>query len=702
MTRYLTAFLFLVLSLGLSARADFVHPHPGAGGLCDQAVQILGTGESSYSEAEVARISRDAERYVDGVRTEIGEKSNELNEQLRTATAQGKPLQVDVLYIGAGPHNAVAASAQRSRNPGLRMLTAEAGDRMGVFDTIRGFRVNTQEKPNESGNTVPGVPIQPRDLNPRGARFVDAKNFGDVTALAHYYADSNIAFGNRAVKVEEAPPGEKWPAKYLVTMANGNKVYTDQIVASTGLGTPRARVAHEPSQTIIDREMAKNEAGLSNSRYVPRMTVVDDFLRMAETDVAAGRNPNARFGNRIAVIGGGDGGNIAVEGALGLTARLNPRGLPPQVKVTWIGQKAKDKTQFLDSLKSDRKKERYGSIGDMLDKKHVVAESGRLIKVDELTGPGGKPYFKLTYADVDAQGNPIPGTQRSSDFDQVVFATGYDNQVLDLFTGLKKGEGEDIDFSVLKADTSDFTTNPGLQHEAPVGGQVRVGGRDQNIYVFGNAAVLPGDRRIEPTDANHNAAVGGYLDILLARTAAGARRITPPPPPTEVGALPPRIPAAASARPGYRSPRPVPIGDLGPVRHDNPTAALFELKVRAAKVLEQMELPPGKEFTVESYRSTTGAVILEFQGFDSLTQDRLWERMNKAPDGIRLREALRDYYSMQGSGLRIRVSPRADGSNRVETMDVLPVFVPAAYGPSKPTEVYDFRPPLIPPGGGSP
>lgn len=659
--------LALILVL---ATAALLHADPPANlvGVCPEVFHTFIGGNDDLQRV----VDRDARKFVDSRREEMLRRSASLNRAIAADTRAGKPMRVNVLAIGAGPHSGVFLANYQDSNPGAKVLVVDASDgRFGTFDGVRGFRVNTREYPGKSGNTFPGVPIQPRDLNTASHEFVGAQNFGDVTVLAHAHVGGNVAFGNKVVRVTENPKnpndpsGYKDGARYRVEMENGNVVVTDKIFAATGLGDPKAEVKHAPSQEIIRREMESNAERIAgNPRFGPRVSVVDGFLRLQEEDVAAGRDPMARYeGGTIAVVGAGDGGNIAVEGALRLTRSLNPKGLPAANDVVWIGQKAKDGDEFWGNMKPG-KRARYGDIRHGYDDGKLKSAPGRLTTIREIE-QGGKKRFELVYQQFDEGGKPVAGTENKVVADHVVFAVGYDNRVLDPFKSLKVSDGAgDVDLSVVTADTTDFTGNPKLAAESPVAGQVTVDGQPHDIFVAGNAASDRGnDKRFKPTDANWKDAVGGYLDILLMRTAALGRHLGAAD--ARRGGVPPKPQLEAGAA---RTSSVVPLKASSLRLYDNVTATSLALREATAKVLSRFRYPPNQNIRIELRRtSQPGEFDMVVEGLNFSGANQLRNAL-AGPDAEAMRFLLYDYFQYGGHGLSVHVAARSDGTPTLEGM----------------------------------
>jgi hypothetical protein len=658
---------------------EVVPSQANQGGACALLLDVLGYGSPEAQARLQERIAADARKYVEAKRDAMLRRSAQLNRAMAEGTRAGRPMRVDVLAFGAGPHSGVFLSNLTMANPNLRVLAVDASDgRFGTFDNVRGFRVNTREQPANSGNTFPGVPIQPRDLNARGAEFVDARNFGDVTVLAHSFAGGQVAFGNRVSKVTENPRDPNDPSgyrdggRYRVEMENGNVVVTDAIFAATGLGDPKALVADGPSQEIVRRELDQFDSYAATSVKGPRVSVVDNFLRLQDEDVSAGRDPMARYeGGVIAVIGAGDGGNIAVEGALRLTDSLNPRGLSASNPIVWIGQKATTGDEFVNAMKPG-KQARYGAIRKGFDTNMVQPAPGRLVGVREID-ENGRKRFELTYEQFDPEGRPIPGTRVATKADHVVFATGYENRVMEPFRGLVAPNGAgNIDLRVVAEDTRDFTNNIRLAGEAPVAGQVTVDGTPHAIYIGGNAAAdRPGDRRLQPTESDWQWATGGYLDILLGRTAALGRSLGPTlgprnqPPPAQRFT---RLQGSATTRINGT----LPLPSRGLSLFDNLTGTTLALREEAAHLLAAFRYPPKSPVIITIGKGVNpGDAVISVEG---LTPDsaRALETAFAADSAQQTRRLLRDYFEHGGGSFTINLVARSDGSPQLEVMEMGP------------------------------
>jgi thioredoxin reductase len=452
---------------------------------CDELL----TPESHFNLAEEAKANVS---YAQNLYKQFQERSSILLSSLKSAEESGEYKVFDTIGIGAGPHNACLLAALKAADPGAKSLVIESSDSLGTFQKLgKTFRLNTPEHGNVSGNVFPAIPAQVSDFNPAGKVFVEGEAVGDATLGAYQYADAPIVFGEKVTLIEKTESG--LPARYRLTTQSGVHVYANSVSIATGLGTPAIRITDPATLALIRSETA--EAAISP------IATVDDFLK--NLDKASSLAPQSipdLSQEEVVVVGAGDGGNIAVEAGGGLA-----QGLPSSVneklkakKIVWIGQKAKNAKEFISTL-NERKAHRYGDIAELYENGKIDPREGRLETVEKIT-VSGRPRFKISFS------SPT-GDKTQMVVDRVIFSTGYQNESPQLLSGLG----------------TQTTLKPVLgsidKKTVPIGDQVFVGGKPENIWIVGNAS------SVQPTKEEWDHAVGGYMDILLPRSSELGRQI---------------------------------------------------------------------------------------------------------------------------------------------------------------------------------
>lgn len=624
----LLVFVFLLVTLTDSSRGALAPDCPG--------YEVL------HAHSPVALREIQFRGFGRRLSQRLHETSDRLAEEIRHATASGEPYVVDDLGIGAGPLNAVAFANLRATDPRGRRLILEGSDTLGTFDKLPDFTANTVELPGDSQNVLPGLPVQPRDMNPSGSKFVNSSLFGDATVMGYHYSEANVAFNQKVVRITEQGPDQRWPARYRVETASGLVVYAKRIFVGTGMGEPAAKVKDAASQVLIQGE--KHELDLAvlanSSEYAPGLVTVDDFLQLASRDVRAARSALARYGEgkKFAVVGGFDGGRIGVERLLE-EAKTGPQ-------ILWVGLPSMTLNAFRASLG-----ERYGPIADHWNRFQFGL--GHVTKVEKIVTPvvGGEPrvQWRLTY------GNPDQSLHREV-VDHVIFATGYQNGVHGLFEGLRKGSGEGsvepIELSPIVMDRSDYTTVPYKDPTTVVGARVKVGDRGHDIFVLGRATGISQSSEEQERGFLGTAgpAVAALASGLGKQSAKGGHR----------------LPEELRGDPSGKNPFSTRVTKTKVALHPSAELTLLDLKIHLGQSFDRFLLPPSATLGLEIKREG-GQLTFLFQGLETESAAILHRQMAGDEGLLRL---VNDAFEQGRERLMISLPTRRSGAPKLEEMSV--------------------------------
>lgn len=630
---------------------------------------------------EIIRKEQEQREYVESFRSELLESSEALRRDIEAANQPGaKPYVVDVVGVGAGPENVIAFANVRAESPTASTLIFEMDNRAGTFDKMRGFVTNTYESPTESGNTFPGLPIQPRDLNPRGRKYVPSSNFGDVTLLGHKYLKARIAFQHKVLGTEEEPSPGAWPAPYKVHVetpdadgrAQRRVVYAKRVILNTGMGRPEYHINHPPTVKLIAEEEEKTRKALQDySRHfdhVPGIQSGDQFLRQLGDDTNFGVNPMARYGNgTILVVGKMHGGAIAVEGATGLNAATNPQGISSTNPVLWLGQPAKTAQQYRDSL-APQLVDRYHHVGEAIESKRVETIPGYLVEIEKIR-EGDKTRFRVTYAEqLDGSGE-----RATRVVDHIVLSTGYRNEVAGLYKDLN---GNPASLIPLNGPRSDFTHNAVLGQDGAIGSQVVTilpdgTQKKHNVFVAGNSN-LKTQGGVPITPEEYKNARGGFIDILGIRSASLGREVGRSLGlnyrPTPLNASP--LDTAVTAQ-GLPYPRDYLATDYL-FRNYTPSsrplsegAAELETKIETARFISQFRMPDSRNQVSFSFTRDPEGIRMGVHGLDFDSARMVSDKLGQNPRLLQLLDNLFRYHARE---IRVRSHWRNAGGLRTEDL----------------------------------
>lgn len=487
------------------------------------AVETVKDEYNSKLSAEELRNLKSPEEYAELVATNMLKTSQEVVAQIREANEKHAPFVVDVVGIGAGANNSQVFSALKQTNSTLKALVLEADTTTGVFDKMgSGFRINTKETPNQSLNFFSVCPLQAKDLNKDNEHFVHAQVIGNLVKMCFFYSQVPIAFSQAVATIEKTHGELNAIARYRITTQTGLLIYANQVVVATGLGQPRISVDDEATRQLIKNEEKRSSDAFNqgNTSYVPGIESVDSYLRRASAKLKKGEDPAVESqGSNVAVVGAGDGGNIAIEALTGIYEKLNPKKRQG-ANIVWIGRhrhkedfitqttQSPDRPYFPEKLKRIRTKRYLPGFTRLFDEGKITTIPGRLRQIRSIQ-------------ELDEQGNPVTkymitvlgksGERTEQKVDRIILAMGYINKAHQL---LKKFPGE---MEIISADTSDFTLNVPQSNIFPIAAKVP----RENIWLVGMTAhkllIHEGHWQLTPGI--------GHLELLNTRSATTGRQI---------------------------------------------------------------------------------------------------------------------------------------------------------------------------------
>jgi hypothetical protein len=297
-------------------------------------------------------------------------------------------LDYDEVIIGGGLHAAIYASA-RVQMGHRKPLVIERARIGGVFALSRqaSFYLNSRNRPGAGGlpsenralNYVPAAPIQMANLS--SSEFQSNADMAFVVRCTiAKHAEVRLGKAVRAVNYSY-DTGYGSPRPLVVELEDGTPVFAGRVIDARGLGDP-----FTPS---------------SGERVIP----FPEFLRRLDKPF-----PLEGMG-RVAVVGGGDSGKVAIEALLGIgpSTGMSVPALDWLDQVDWYGR------GLADTCEGWRNQERgrYQAIGSFL---RPVDNGRRRLRIFNETG-NVEPGFEMVYVN-------------SRPYDHVIVATGWSRPVL--------------------------------------------------------------------------------------------------------------------------------------------------------------------------------------------------------------------------------------------------------------------------------
>jgi hypothetical protein len=415
--------------------------------------------EKELPKEEVQALIKDAEDSV-----------QQTSRQVRRELELNKDTQVGILVIGAGPSAAAMAArlAQKTLgNPKMNVLFVSAN---GIAPEFRekDFILNSPYMMTGGYKGDYGKPemhVEGHDTNPIGESPLDvfelssgiirdqdgftqkpANYNGFVTkptTFMDYWASANMnnpqLFFPASRRIYEASVLSFQSSGFpiltdgvvksiemgkdpVVELEGGIRLHPQVLVLATGAGPEKI-----PFESQKGKEIFK-EFRIAPDEFSPKTFTYDDFFNQATSRDFF----NTFAGEETLVIGEGDSGNTVIEKLFGIDPRgwaYEKQASPLQrnlFKVTWSGQKARTKEEFLQNQNLGRsstsrgifRAERYAKIGDLFKYKGSLKPTP--LKVKDLDLDLDKDgLFLVTFSD---------GSTRT--FARIISTTGHDNTML--------------------------------------------------------------------------------------------------------------------------------------------------------------------------------------------------------------------------------------------------------------------------------
>ncbi len=419
----------------------------------------------------------------------------------------------DYLIVGAGVHGEIFARNTLLNAPNAKIVLVDQQKRLGSTFSLGDFffRLNSPVRA-----TQPGVRPQPGRGNLNeftkavfqmsdtvSEKFPIANQLSDTLALNQVISPTEVLLNQTVVEVIDSVSLDTrpdWPARYQVKMASGIELYANKVIISTGIG--RDRVPNKVKKAV--REYEKNEDF--------RVQTFTQAIRRASSSQTPFRE---YVGQRVAVIGNGDGARVKIEWLLRLAPQESYGFDTVQVgavgEILWVGQSAQDCAEYINNIRV-----RYAGIASGIKSKRISPFSEQLKDFSE--NPDGS--FNITL-----------GNGEVIQADKIIFTTGYEDKTYRLLKPIVRTDQGGRKFSarrLLQSSTAavEITANVrGVGDNIVIGKQI-LGGegskltaspdRPQNIYFTGTAA------RIEPTEGE----LAGVSDNKVAIFINGPRTAT--------------------------------------------------------------------------------------------------------------------------------------------------------------------------------
>ncbi len=208
----------------------------------------------------------------------------------------------DIVFIGGGVHTAIAANtlANLDTDDPVRMLTVEASDDLGGTFRDLGSTV-ARNSANRAGKRGARVKRGFGDKNPSegpwgdpdldGQEWPELDVMADTATVNLFASGSDFLLGSRVDRIEfreDVAGSDGWPARYRVSLADGNVVYANAVARSTGLGAPSIGNLEPNTRNLWQSERQKID--FKRPDMVPDVLHYVDAMKLANLS-RHGRDP---------------------------------------------------------------------------------------------------------------------------------------------------------------------------------------------------------------------------------------------------------------------------------------------------------------------------------------------------------------------------------------------------------------------------
>lgn len=377
---------------------------------------------------------------------------------------------VDIVGVGAGPHNATVFSHIRRRNRNLKVLVLEASScytgffsRIGtsynltksvrqpkkdpVFtrlldskgfscESIKGLMSMGVALRSESGigeglmmdeYNIPGSPVLYRDMQMQE----DTNGIGYLVELMFYNLEIPILYGERVVSIVKLSSDvinfKNIPGRYIVTTSTGLKVCTNHVCIGTGAGSVSVGSFSAATQVLIKKKISMETNSMNNNVVVySGIQTLQYFLwslKETQAQTSGFNSPSTHNSSKrtksqtYMVIGGGAGGQTAIQHIIEKYEQLCISPL-----IYWLLGDTHTGTLILPLKQYQRDS--------------IVPIGGRVVDIKEYYDKGSfVNSYRVTIASKNKkQESPVMIVESIS---TIIIATGFDSQVMDMLSSFQ-------------------------------------------------------------------------------------------------------------------------------------------------------------------------------------------------------------------------------------------------------------------------
>lgn len=299
-------------------------------------------------------------------------RARQLEKLMDTRLSAGEAVVYDDIVIGAGPIGVIMANQILEADPSRRVLVIDGSDTIAATFAEIGsaIQINSSSRAKDGedaqpfgfgdNNPLPGSPVSVPDID-GNVKWAEAEQLADAITFSAAASGADFLLSTYATDFTDTRRSLGAPGDAALTArgADGKerRIYANNVIVSTGVGTPSLRLANEKLQQRYDTYLARERAKLSRGE-TPAIMYYQDALSLVNRSFLADANQGDPFApfrvpyrrdksgalvadNRnkpkIAVIGGGDSGKTLMNLFFG-TGPSNAGDSPGKLSHNQLGQ----------------------------------------------------------------------------------------------------------------------------------------------------------------------------------------------------------------------------------------------------------------------------------------------------------------------------------------------------------------------------
>lgn len=322
---------------------------------CDTTRKNIDGANASQQIKEIITNSQVAKKELcaDLLAEDIEQQHSTISANLTRVARQDNEVDFDVLVVGGGVHGATASASLVKANPQLKILVVDNDTHVAKHFRNYGYIINSPSKPLEI-NYFPNAPLQISeyaDVVAGSKPFPLAHQVWNQTMFSHLVADQTLLLNTEVSLIE------KTNDTYLVKLTNvvntsSQIVAVNKIIITTGLGNYSWPSFSDEGWFSQQRQQTA-QALVKPPTQLPKVLSYDELFEINDRMIREGGSVFSLLaGKRVAVLGAGDSGKIAIEFLTGFGPKrgytVNGANTYAQLKeLTWIHQKYTNYAEFI-------------------------------------------------------------------------------------------------------------------------------------------------------------------------------------------------------------------------------------------------------------------------------------------------------------------------------------------------------------------